>query len=583
MPDAALGMTSAGPERCAPIWPAVLLCALFGVAGALWVDDSHSYGWDESMHAALPAARMVLDVRAGAPGAAVDVALGCRQYPFVLPGALACVELVLGVSEGVARAFVRAIWAFGLLGLFLAGRAAVRRAGWPADARRARLAPYLTLALALLSPLAMAYSGTLFAEIPFTALAAWAAWAWLRRDGSARREVCAGALIVLAFFTRFSNGLLLGFALFLDLAVDGAAAWRAGQVRRFAVRAAWLAALPALAFAWWFALPLPGGLATGAEHRAAFLAHLGQNRGASFHVPWSARLVDWTIGFAASPRACLLMLAGVAGTLAAVRRPAVRTLWLLLCGVGAPVAAHDFHLERFLLPQGVAIWCLAGLGLARYAPGRRPELTAAALIALAAAFPALDARGVGRALLRPAPDTRDYVERALDAKGELAPWRALPTGGLRRIEADAILDLVAAAVGPDARVAWLGINSELSPAAVHLGLLARGGSRGEYGVRFRRDAARARDDGHPDMCLSFTGVDPRWEPARLLAWAGTFDVVITTRPVDFKGRTARDWVRDYQELLFAGAGWSVERLGLVDVARPNRAPVPVEVIACRKG
>src|SRR6186713_716385 len=104
----------------APLWPAVALCGLLGVVGAAFVDRGKSYGWDESMHAALPAARLVLALRAGAGREAAEVVLGCQQYPPVYPAALAALELVAGISEHAARVFGRFVWAAGLLGVFLA-------------------------------------------------------------------------------------------------------------------------------------------------------------------------------------------------------------------------------------------------------------------------------------------------------------------------------------------------------------------------------------------------------------------------------------------------------------------------------
>ncbi|MEM7311152.1 MAG: hypothetical protein AAF682_31080, partial [Planctomycetota bacterium] len=451
-------------------------------------------------------------------------------------------------------------------------------AGGPA--RRAALGPWLALALALLSPLALAYSATLFQEIPFTALAAFAVAAWLRRDGSAGRELLAGALITAAFFTRFNTGLLLGFALALDLLVDGAVAVRAGGLGAFLRRTLWLAAVPLVAFGWWFGLPWPGDAELGRAHREALLAFLGGNRGDSFRIPWSRRWVDWILGFCATPRMFALQAVGLLATLPLAARRGVRTLWLLLLGAGVPVWTHEFHLDRFLLHQGVAIWPLAGLGFARLLPGPRPGLLAAAVLAAALVYPSRDAHRVVWLLIDEPPKeaARDYVLSTVDRMGSLAPWRTYETAGLRADEADAFLDLIAAAVGPDERVAWLGINSELSPAAVHLGLLARGGSE----ERFRRDAARARADGQPDMCLSFLGVDPGWSDERLRAWAEAFDVVVTTRPVDFKGRGGRDYVRRYQDALLMTPGWGVETLGTVAVSRPAQEPVQVEVFACRR-
>lgn len=575
-------MPPAPPDRDqgarAPLWPAALVCAVFGLLGAWLVDRDKSYGWDESMHAALPAARLVLALEAGELREAADVVLGCEQYPFVYPVLLASGELVFGISEGVARALGRLVWGAGLFGVFLVAREATALAAWPAGAARARLAPYLALALALLSPVALHYSGTLFQETTFTALAAYAVWAWLRRDGSLGRELAAGALLTLALFTRFNTGLLLGFALFLDLAVEGLLAARARALGPWVRRAAALAAIPAAALAWWLLLPLPDGLARGAAHRAALLAFLGGNRGLEHQIPWSQRWLDWTVAFAPSPRAFALEVLALLCTGVAAARRGLRTLWLLFLAAGIPVWTHGFHLERFLVPQGVAIWCLAGLGLARFAPGPRPVLSAALLLALASLFPALDAHPLALSILKPAPALRAYVLRMVDQKGSLAPWRPLETGGLRRAEAEPILDLLAAEAGPSRRVAWLGVNSELSPAAIHLGLLARGGST----ERFRRDAARTRPDGEPDLCLTFQGVDPGWDLARLLDWAGAFDVVFTTRPPDFKGRASRDFIQRYQDQLAASPGWGPVRLGTVMVERPARGAEPVEVSACRR-
>ncbi|MEM7310675.1 MAG: hypothetical protein AAF682_28640 [Planctomycetota bacterium] len=101
----------AAEDALPPVWPAALLCLLFGCWTASLVDAGRSYGWDESMHAQLPAVRMALAVRAGEAREAVEVALGCHQYPFVAPvlrrrwslHLLLQVLSVVGLSLGTAR------------------------------------------------------------------------------------------------------------------------------------------------------------------------------------------------------------------------------------------------------------------------------------------------------------------------------------------------------------------------------------------------------------------------------------------------------------------------------------------------
>ena len=187
-------------------------------------------------------------------------------------------------------------------------------------------------------------------------------------------------------------------------------------------------------------------------------------------------------------------------------------------------------------------------------------------------------RPLSSALMKPKDaQVEAYIHTVVVELGSLSPSRSFATAGLERDEADQILDLVASAAGPQGRVGWLGISSELSPAAVHLGLLQRGGSR----ERFRADAGLLRADGQPDMCMSFLGVDPGWSRQTLLEWAGAFDVIITTRPGDLKGRANRAFVGPYQQLLEGEAGWEVQRLGTVEVTTA-RGELSVEVLACRR-
>src|SRR5437868_6536801 len=61
---------------------------VLGVWLAMTTPSSPALGWDESMHAQLPAARIALALRAGEVRLAVDAVLGCAQYPPVWPSVL---------------------------------------------------------------------------------------------------------------------------------------------------------------------------------------------------------------------------------------------------------------------------------------------------------------------------------------------------------------------------------------------------------------------------------------------------------------------------------------------------------------
>src|SRR5690349_22052088 len=143
----------------------VLLAALVAVGLAAWwiatLPASPTYGWDESMHVALPAARMRIALLEGRPGQAFDALLGCAQYPFVQPVALAFVQAFFGASEHVARAFGIVEWAATLVGVFVlcSSLESVRE-------QRAHLAAWLAFAFVALSSLSLVFAGTLFLEVP---------------------------------------------------------------------------------------------------------------------------------------------------------------------------------------------------------------------------------------------------------------------------------------------------------------------------------------------------------------------------------------------------------------------------------
>ena len=587
-------------------WPALLACLLWALAYAPAVSMERSMGWDESMHAQAPAVHMLLAAQAGDwRGAFDELVLDHRRYPFGAPLALALVQSATGVSERAARGLGRALWALAAFGLFLVVRRAAeppRPAGREPAAGRLRnadLAPWIALALCALSPLAIAYSGTLFLEVPFAAAMAFALLAWIARaravdsagaagasgasgaSGAAAlcTDLLAGALVALAFFTKFNYGGLLAAALGLDLLCQGLVALRRGAFGSFAARALAVSAVPAAALAWWFVWPWPAGAEAALLHREGFAAfmtgnlHLGRTA-------WADRAMH-ALGFLfASPRLALLVLAAALLSLPDLRGPRAphaRALWLVLLVFAGGTLAHDFHEDRFFVPIAVPLAALAALGLARAFPrsGRGRAAAAAALSGLALAAPGLDAELAAERLgLVPAdPGVAQYVRERLAEARDLAPWRPLPTAGLSREAHDALLDGLAAALGPDEDLGWVCMSSELSVGAVQGGLLARGGSP----ARYRRNAGLQPGD----MMIDFRAEDPLWSDARLAEWAARFDAIAFTEPIDVKDRPNLRYMGSYRDRLL-GLGWTAEPVASAEVREPLQPARQVRLFLARR-
>jgi len=571
-------MTSARSERTETL-AALALCATFALVTARGVSMERAWGWDESMHAGWPAARIALALAERDAGEAARAVLECQRYPFVWPLALGLVQWVVGLSELACRASGRVLWGIGLFGLFLLARELVRgieREGRPL--RNARLVPWLALAAGATCPLALSYSGTLFLEVPFTVLAIFALRAWLRRrapQAGARHELAAGAWLALALFCKFNYGLLLGAGLALDLALEGLASARAGAARAFARRAAFLVLVPLAAALWWFVLPLPFAREFGASHRHALIDFLGGNRDPSMATPWTVRGMHWGAYFVRSPRVLPVLALGVAVGLARLRNTGVRSLALALAATALPIAAHPFHLDRFLLPQGPALWCLAALGLAALLPaGPRARAAALALaLPVLAWAPERDSRWWLERLGVASEETRAYQERVLAEWRSLAPDRRLETNGLNRSESEALLDLLAGELAPSDRVAWVGLSQVFSPAAMMLGLARR-----EPG--FLR---AVREDRLDASFVTLASTDPGWSDGELLRWAEGFDVWLGTRPIDVRLRPGREFLGEYQKRLIERGGWAVRELGTFAVTRPGQEPHAVWVYAARRG
>jgi hypothetical protein len=555
---------------------AAALCAAIGLWLAATLPASAALGWDESMHAALPAARIALGLRTGDLGSATDAVLGASQYPFAWPLALGLVQFLVGVSEGVARTLGCLAWAAALFATFKVVREALAQLA-PKRVPGLWLGPWAALACAALSPLAAAYAGTLFLEVPSALATACALHAWTRRDGTRARELAAGAWIAVALFTKWNYGVLLVAALSVDWLLSARAAWRDGSLLDELWRASWLVLPPISACAWWFLLPLPGGIGLAAEHRASLFAYLSGNLGGA-PTPIAQRALLVVTALGPSARFGLALLAAAACAVPFALRPPVRAIALSAIALAAAPLAHPFFLERFLIPALVPLAALAGIGLARMARASRPRVLSgtAAVLFLALLAPARDAAWIAGRLGLLAQDeaVRAYQLEELAKKSRLGAGRALKTGGLARDEHEALVALVASAARPGERLGWIGVSSDLSPAALHLELLRHGWSAEQF-------LARA----HLPLDLTYFGAGERGAAAfsdtALAAFAAERDLLVWTEPPDLRERAERAFTAELRARLVARLGRPVEPLGTVELARPLRPPLAVTLFACR--
>jgi len=533
------------------------ICVVLAILWTRPLSDAQAWGWDESMHAELPAARILLSIQHGDFAGAHTALLDCQQYPFVWPLVLAAVQAVTGISEHACRVAGTLAWCWTLFGLFLLGRELGARV--EPKLKGARFLPWVLFALGVLSPLALAYAGTLFLEVPFACMAVWALRAWIRRDGTATRELAAGEWITLALFTKWNYGLLLCGGLAVAWYLEGFEARR--DLPKYVGRTIALAIVPFLACLWWFVL------ARGAEHREVLVAFLQGNREGQA-VPQGIRWLHAGLSLTRGPfvLGCVLVLAGIA--LTRLRSAPVRALLLVALALVVPSWTHPFHLDRFLIPQVLPVWALAAVGFARL------ELLAVRLafvLVLVAGCAGLSREDFAARLgyLSADPATREYQRGIFASWRDLSGSRALPTSGVERSAYDALLAAAAKELGPKERVGWLGMSNGCSPAALHLGLLLRGGSE----ERFLAECTRKLD-------VTYEGVDPQWTDEQLAAWAKGFDVVLFTTPPDLKDLADRRFERQYALRLLA-LGWQEHEIARTLIARPLKAPIEVTLFACR--
>ncbi|MBK7643431.1 MAG: hypothetical protein IPJ19_10335 [Planctomycetes bacterium] len=536
---------------------AFAICVGLAFYWTLSLSDARAWGWDESMHAELPAVRILLYLKQGDVAGAHNALLDCSQYPFVWPLVLAGVQFFTGVSEHACRVAGTLAWCWALFGLFLLGRELGARI--EPRLKGARWIAWVLLGFGALAPLALAYAGTLFLEVPFACMAVWALRAWVRRDGSATRELAAGEWITLALFTKWNYGLLLCGGLGIAWYLEGFAARR--DLAKFMGRSVALGIVPMLACLWWFVL------ARGNEHFSVLLAFLKGNRGGPVHT-LNERLMHSALFLHLGPvlLGCVLLLALFA--LVRLRSGPVRALFLVALALAVPSWLHPFHLDRFLVPQAIPLWALAAVGFGLCVWPLR--LVFVALLGVGCAGHWREDFAARMGYLSESAATREYQRGIYASWRDLSGARALPTSGLERKAHDALLDAIAKEAGPTERVGWIGFSNELSPATLELGLLVRGGAP----ERFQSECTRMLD-------VTYEGVDPKWTDEQLAEWAKGFDLVLYATPPDMKDRAERRFEHEYALRLVA-LGWTAREIARALVSRPLQTPLEITLFACRK-
>ncbi len=571
------------PPKLVIFWRALLSLALLWLAVAFVVPGARpdwsapsaqdpAWGWDETMHAELPAVQMLLHTRRGEWYEAMEVVHECDRYPFAYPMALAAWQGIFGVSQRTARHLGTVLFA---LLVWLAMRLSAQLVR---PERRLDTALFVGLA-AVSAPLARRYAPTLFLEIPALVLIACSLSAWIARRraelGTKRRvglDLLAGLLIAATFFTKFNYALLLGIALGLDALIE------LGRAKGH--RGTWVSllrtSLPlAVGLVWWFLLPLPLGAEVAAEHRADFLEFVTGNTEMKME-RWR-RNTNWLVGIV--PHSFLFVgLVGLGVTFLLRRRSrAGLTLGLSLIAFVVPVVNHPFQLDRFLLPAALVLWIVGGAGAAMCLRKSPWVFTACAIglgIACAKVPVIKTAVWVGFPLWEEGNPIREFQEHHVGTT--LSLFGPPASNGLTRDVHEEFMDLIAEGVGPEDSVGWLGQSSEISPASLHLGLLERGGSS----ERFLEYAP-----GPMDIELLPSNVQVDFSQEQLVAYARTFDHVIVADGGDLMARKGRAWIPGawHQPLRsWPEAEWRTLGSVVVNMFSRGALPVTIELVSVPK-
>lgn len=530
-------------------------------------------GWDESGHA-FAALRFAAAARDGAWHDLAREIVRTDYYPPL--GRLGLSLGFLGGSSSFDAPRITTIAAFGVL---LVATALLARKLVPAPLRAH--ASFVAVLCGATSWLATQHARVAFLEVWAGASLALGALGYLRASG--RRTFASGALAGLAIsaasLVKWTHGLQLANAVAVCALVT---LWierhdRAARARMLRMGAG-LAIAASLPLAWWFVLPWPGGLALGAEHRAAYVEYLVKASALE-----GLRVVDLAIVFGGmaclSPPSALLQIGGLARGVArsardvvrasgeveglgdrspregrealAAEREATRLVALIaLAGLGTFVV-YPYRIERFLVPTSFAAWALGGAcGAALVAHASAVEWKRAAWLA-AGSIVLVSTRGVGSVALIHAVRGRGASTEqlaALTANARL--WRApfAPIGGPATGPegVEHVLEFAARHVDGRAPFGWIGGTCTDIPTTLVRWRL----------FRERPERASLAWDPEPiDALWSDPGFD---EPA-FAAWAGRFDTLVVLDPPDPRERKARSFERRF-------VGWTSDLDGFERVA-----------------
>ena len=323
----------------------------------------------------------------------------------------------------------------------------------------------------------------------------------------------------------------------------------------------------ALLLAWWFVLPLPEGAARAHEHREALLSFLGGNTQLA-PTPWTLRALYAGCELFARPSIAVSML-----VLAACASGAKGSTpcWLLAAALVPTIAAHPFHLDRFQLAWLAPLAPLVGAGFeACWSRGRWISLALLLPCVLPGAARERGWLAQSLGLLSDKPEVREHQLATLEARANRWSGRVAPTAGLPLAQQRQVAAALAVAAGPDARIGWIGVSSELSPGALNLLLLDEGRSD----ARFLAAAQETID-------LEYFGAAREVGDEELKHFAGRFDVVLWSEPIDLKERADRAWLAPIAARMPAllPGEWLGEDgvLARFEVERPLRPPTSVTI------
>ncbi|MFN0007573.1 MAG: ArnT family glycosyltransferase [Planctomycetota bacterium] len=419
-------------------------------------------------------------------------------------------------------------------------------------------AAFFTAVLGLTCWVALVYTRCTYTE-PWSALAnCTTILLYLRARRSGRRIDAAivGVALGLALLVKYTYGVQLAAA----VGITGLAQLLNPEGRAQTIRGGIVLVLGVLAvLLWWFVLPLPYGLSTGAEHWNAFRIYLTKAAILPSYGPEFV-LVAWPVMSFISLAAFALQLA--AFVWGAFRWKSEAHRLCLLLGIIGPIAftAYPFRIDRFLIPALPAGWALAGglaaIGIARLRPRARLA-TGVALLALLLGTAGLGAETLYRLAFPTLPEVLPLAPRQnLDAWRTPYSFRRAPAAG--PYGSEEVLEFAAEHLDARESFGWIGGTGTEFPLALVQWTLFR--KTGEEAALWREPEAQ-----------DHFWQDPGWDEAGFRAWASRFTQIVTLDPPDPKNRPGRDFERQFVAWMRTNPEFQVEasRTLLMDAKRPH--------------